>query len=342
MAADVAAWLRRQPRRRSFGAPAFVVVFGLSVWAVIARGLFDGMTLLVGATALVLALLQLLPNRPKLRVAPKNGPSMRGRSVSIFRLDKDAIVSRSAEEVRSRMPKRPKRTPDDGLSAIYGIGALEDTIRSIHRLSGGGEPTEDDFRRNEQEYKEYVDELRLWLDRLEYAQYAGVRGFEGELRLEELGQAPADHVHLRLLFPEGFELEGDVPAIGDPPPPPIFSRIPMPRAATFPSSLFRQPARLPDIRLPGSANATYSVVDGKVRIDYQLGHVNQSDSLDVSAFELWAPREGSYTIKWEITATGLSKPATGIFEIVIPELDRGGSIGTEADAKGEQERLESV
>lgn len=80
--------------------------------------------------------------------------------------------------------------------------------------------------------------------------------------------------------------------------------------------LLRQPLpSIPSISLPTDTGPTYSVAEGRVRVDYQLGHVNQSDSLDVVPFEIWAPLKGRHEVEWEITATGLTKAAKGTFEV---------------------------
>jgi hypothetical protein len=115
------------PLRRSLGAPAFVLAFGLSIWATVERGSFDGVTLLIAASGLLLGLMQLLPMRPKLRVSNREGGAvLTARPEKALRpLDEDQIVEEQTAACRKEMPRMPAPDVPPGSPAAMILGPLK-------------------------------------------------------------------------------------------------------------------------------------------------------------------------------------------------------------------------
>lgn len=182
--------------------------------------------------------------------------------------------------------------------------------------------------------------LRSWLTDFEIARADRLRLFDGELRLHELGHAPADYARLRLFFPKGFELEDEAPDIGDPPK--------APRWTTGLDGLLNPNALMPQLRgglldqlRRDDDEAQYGLKDGLPEVTYGLGRVNQSDDRPVPFFRLKAPRQpGTYQVQWEATAAGLSKPAWGTLSIEVRESIDDAPITSLGEAEQEREELE--
>jgi hypothetical protein len=160
--------------------------------------------------------------------------------------------------------------------------------------------------------------------------------FEGELRIAELGEAAADHVHLRLHFPAGFDLDEDPPEVGAPPERPTFNRF---GGVGFrgPIGLEKLVARPGSIRLPGTDKPKNSTEGGLTKVDYDLGRLNQSDHRDVPPFRLRAAAPGNYEVEWEATASGLNKPSRGTLLLSVGEPNQGVAIQSLEDADAERD-----
>jgi hypothetical protein len=177
-----------------------------------------------------------------------------------------------------------------------------------------------------------------WLDDLEQAREERLRIFFGAARVEEGGEAPGDHVRLRLHFPPGFEpLAEDPPWVGRPPDHPNFR-------PSWPSLVDTSVLdRLPTPLIPGprsGGTASYSRDGETTVVEFDLGRINQSDYRDTARFELRAAPPDSYEVEWEVSASGLRKAARGGLRIDVAEPGPGAPITTLAEAEAERERYE--
>lgn len=322
--------IKKAPRRRQIGVPVFLVVLGLAVWATKERGAFDGVTLLVGSLGLLLGLLQMIPARPKLRLTGRDEQPVIVFTPAVRPLDENSIVKEQVSKALEAMPRRP--APEGSTPSLLdyespGLGPGRVGLRH----------SDETLREHEAKIFDFESHLREWVTDLEAARADRLRLCEEELRLHELGYAPADHVHLRLFFPEGFELEDEAPSIDSSPDPPELPR----EGHQF---LARRPE--PVLPIKGGIQLHhpddephYSEKDGLPVVDYDLGRINQADHRDVPAFELKAPRDpGSYEIRWEASAAGLIKPASGTITFQVRQPEEIEPITTLAEA--EQERMD--
>ena len=320
--------IKKASRRRQIGVPVFLIMLGLAIWATKERGAFDGVTLLVGSLGLLLGLLQMTPARPKLKLTGRDDEPLIIFTPVVRPLDKNSILKEQVGKALEAMPRRP--APEGTTSAFDyespGLGPGRVGLRHSDQT----------LRQHEGKISDFESHLQEWVTNLEAARVDRLRLCEEELRLHELGYAPVDHAHLRLFFPEGFELEDEAPSIDSPPNPPEL---------TMEGQLL---ARRPEQVLPIKGGIKlhhpddephYSEKSGLPVVDYDLGRINQADHRDVPAFELKAPSEpGRYEIEWEASAAGLNRPASGAitFEVRAPEEIE--PVTTLAEAK--QERID--
>jgi hypothetical protein len=330
--------IREIPARQRYGVPALVLAAGLCGWATTERGLFDGLILLASLCGVLSLGILLVPSRPRLRVIVRDesdptrlvlAPTFRVRP-----LGKEAIAQEQVDLALETMPARPepKLGPDDSIGQMF-----SQSIAAGLQASWTG-ATDERLTEFENQVASYGGKLVRWLERLDAVRAERLKVFEGELRIEELGHAPADHVHLRLRFPTGFKLARKLPRSGEPPTRPDFSP-----GITLPPGLFnRELPEIEPIYLPGTDKARYSMEGEAPVIDWDLGRVNQLDHRDVPTFSLRAPGSGSYAIHWEASATGLGQPAHGELTIEFGEPQEGPPIRTLAEAETERERIEEI
>jgi hypothetical protein len=321
--------IKKASRRRQIGVPVFLVVLGLAIWATKERGSFDGVTLLVGSLGLLLGLLQMIPARPKLKLTGRDDDPLIIFTPVVRPFDEDSIIKEQVSKALEAMPRRP--APEGSTASAFAYES-----RGLGPGRVGLRHSDETLRQHEGKISHFESRLQEWVTDLEAARAERLRLCEEELRLHELGYAPADHAHLRLFFPEGFELEDEAPSIDSPPDPPEL---------TMEGQFL---ARRPELVLPIKGGIKlhhpddephYSEKNGLPVVDYDLGRINQADHRDVPAFELKAPREpGRYEIEWEASAAGLNRPAFGTitFEVRAPEEIE--AITTLAEAK--QERID--
>jgi hypothetical protein len=320
--------IKKASRRRQVGALAFLMVLSLAVWATKERGAFDGVTLLVGSLGLLLGLLQMIPSRPKLKLTGRDDQPLLIFSPAVRPLDENSIVKEQVSQALKAMPRRPApegSTPNafdwesPGLGpGNYGLHYSDETLRKY-----------------ESKIFDHESRLRDWVTNLEAARADRLRLAESELRVQELGYAPADHVHLRLFLPEGFELEDEAPDIGSPPKPPDLPGEGIGWRARPAETLPIKPGSI-KLHHPDD-EPHYSDKDGLPVVDYELGRINQADHRDVPAFELKAPKEpGSYRIEWEASAAGLNRPARGTITFQVQRPTEIEPIITLEEAKQER------
>jgi hypothetical protein len=145
---------------------------------------------------------------------------------------------------------------------------------------------------------------------------------------------------LKLRFPDGFDVDEELPKV---PPPPTRPRFHGGTAgSTAARALFSETYLQPNmrIRLPGTDSADYSIEDGQIVVVWDLGRVNQSEERDVPAFFLKGPGSGTYRVDWEITAEGLQKPAKGNLPLRVEAPEADEPITTLADVEGERKARE--
>jgi hypothetical protein len=85
--------------------------------------------------------------------------------------------------------------------------------------------SDESLRKYLRKVSDYAARLRDWLSKLDDGRSDQAHLFDGELRIREMGQAAADHVHLRLHFPDGFALDDEPPEVGRPPKRPQYPRL---------------------------------------------------------------------------------------------------------------------
>lgn len=308
------------------------------VWAGLSRGLFDGVTLSIAIAALGLGALQLFQARPRLVVDPRSGDRMVVRHDQPVRpFDKEAILARQVAECHDEMPRQPK--PEFPLVSplVTPLAGVEASLRIEDALSGVGDDRLHEFL---QQISDYSTKLRNWLDAIDSARADRVRVFEGRLRIRELGQAPGDHVRLKLRFPDGFDVDDELPLVPRLPHRPLFhggTEGPVAAGGMFKESYLEPKS---SIRLPGTDKPNYSIEEGLVVVAWDLGRINQSERRDVPAFALKGPGPGTYRVGWEVTAEGLPKPAKGIISLRIDRPEEGEPITTLAGVEEERRARE--
>lgn len=333
--------LQELPRRQLFGLATLVIAAGLCAWAIMARGLFDGVMIFTGMCGVVSLVLILLPARPRLSIEVRDVEDpLSVRLVaewSTQEFDKEAIVEEQARAALATMPKKPRPVyeEDDEISKIVTVHA------AAHLQAVFTGTTDEELERFEGKVETYKRKLWRWLEEVDIAREEHRKVFDCDLRLRELGHAAADHVHLRLRFPGCFQLDRQLPQVDEPPKRPDFAPSGL---RAFPGLLARETNRVPipdiePIRLPGTDKPDYSMEGDTVVIDYDLGRINQSDHRDVPNFSLRAPGPGEYTVEWEASASGLNKPASGEFTIHFAEPQQGPPIVMLASVEAEREAL---
>jgi hypothetical protein len=329
-------------RRQQIGIPAFAVILALSIWAALERDAFEGLLLLVGASALLMAALGFTPNRPKLRVASSSGENKAvAQREPVRPVDEEAIVDEQEQACREEMPRQPRAKFPPG-HPLGGMEALTDQLEQAERLLN--QPSDDSLREHLQEIRSYGYELGEWLSSYEDARAEYLRSFECELRVYEAGHASADHVDLILRFPEGFELDEDYPGVDEQPERPKFSSgafLGPGMADLIRSGHQGIPTRPDGIKLHRTDDEPrYSLENGCPRIDYLLGHINQAHYRAVPAFTLKAPEDpGAYNVTWELSADGLPKALTGTVTLEFRPPPQGQPITALEDLEAEGREL---
>jgi len=333
--------LKNLPRRQLFGSVTLAIALVLCAWATLARGLFDGVMIFTGMCGVVSLGLIFLPARPRLAVEIRDGEDLDCLELlpswSLEPFDKQAIVREQAKEALATMPEpvQPQIEQNELGEALMSLAAV-----GAHRMLTG--TTDEELQKFVDKVETYKRDLWHWLGEVECARNEHRKVFECELRLRELGQAAADHVHLRLLFPEGFKLNRHLPEAGEQPARPAFA----PGIGAFLPGIgsLRGIPRMPlqnidPIRLPGSGKPSYSMEGETVVIDYEVGRVNQSDHRDLPSFSLRMPGAGEYTVQWEASASGLDKPTRGELKLRFVEPEEGEPVATLAGAEARDEAV---
>lgn len=335
--------LKKLSPRQRYGVAGLIVFVGLSGWASIERDLFEGLILLgtLGAIGFA-ALNHFVPSRPRFQVSFRNTPDP---GLLTFvpgwpkrPLDQAAIAQEQVDLALETMPERPYIKPPDELEQI-GPFVAQSALASLEARFTG--TTDKDYEEFESKVASYGGMLADWVRRFEVSREERQKVFNGKLRVEELGSAPADHVHLRLRFPEGFKLARDVPEVEEPPARPDFA--PGLGAYFTPKDFSKAPRIAADIPWPRSSNAaSYSMEDGKPVVDFELGRINQGDHRDASGFALRVSAPGSFTVQWEASSSGLGKPATGTLTIECEAAKEGPPITTLRQVEDQWERMEQL
>lgn len=335
--------LRSLSLRQRYGLIGLIVFIGLSVWASVERDLFDGLILLgtLGAVG-VAALNHFFPSRPRFEVGFRNtsNPGLLTLVPTWCRrlLDREAIIQEQVDLALETMPERPALEPPDELEKV-GPFIVQSAFASLQADLTG--TNDEDFAEFEREVATYGGTLDEWVQQLEVSREEHQKVFQGRLRVEELGGAPADHVHLRLRFPEGFRLASDLSEAGEPPTRPNFA--PGVGAYFAPRNLSKMQRIASKFPWPKNAEgASYSTENGRPVVDFELGRINQGDHRDVPAFALRVPGPGTFPIHWETSSSGLGKPATGTLTIKWEAAEDGPPITTLKQAEHEQERIENL
>jgi hypothetical protein len=335
--------LKKLPPRQRYWLGGLIVFIGLSVWASIERDLFDGLILLgtLGAVGFA-ALNHFVPSRPRFQVGFRNTPDPGLLSlVPGWRkrpLDQAAISQEQVDLALETMPERPALEPPDEIGLI-GPFVAQSALTSLQAQFTG--TTDKDYEEFESKVASYGGRLADWVEELELSREEHLKVFKGRLRVEELGGAPADHVHLRLRFPEGFKLARDLPEAGEPPTRPNFA--PGIGAYFAPRDFSKLQGLAPKLPWPKDAEAaSYSVENGKPVVDFELGRINQGDHRDAPAFALRVPGPGRFPVQWEASSSGLGKPATGTLTVECEAAKDGPPITTLKQAEDQQERIEQL
>jgi hypothetical protein len=330
--------LNRVSQQMTLRAGVLVAALVALVWAGVSRGWFDGVTLALAISALGLSLLQRLPARPQLIVGPRTGDQLvlrHGEPVRPF--DQDAIVAEQVEACEGEMPRLPKPAFPPGSPLVDHLAGVDAGERLDEAISGVSDQR---LRAYMAEVTDYSIEVRKWLTALETGRADRLRVAEGQLRIRELGRAPADHVRLRMQFPEGFSVDEELPEVPRPPQRPRLKQSAFGRA---PGGLVLQETYLQPnvrIRLPGTDMPDYRADDGQVVVTWDLGHVNQSERREVPAFSIKAPEPGIYPVDWEITADGLPRAVNGVISVVVEPAEVIEPILTLADVEDERKARE--
>lgn len=343
--AALSAKLKKVRRRRRIGVPVFTVIVALSVWAVIERDVFEGLLVLIAASGLLIGALGFLPNRPSLHVADSSGyGGIALQPPPVRPIDEDSVVGERERSCRNEMPRQPRaKFPPGHVLGGATVESVAEQTEHMHRMMGW--PTDETLREHLDRVTKYGSELREWIEEFEEARAECLRAFNLGLRIYEQGHAATDHVDLILRFPEGFELEGELPEVDEPPEAPSFSSgIVFPgfssaHAAAVSSAAnrivhgFKPQQRTDD-------EPRYSLEEGRPRVDYSLGHVNQSHYRPVPAFTLKAPKEpGTYEVAWELTADALPKAISGSLILEISAASGAEPITTLAEMREQGEGL---
>jgi hypothetical protein len=327
------------PPRRTVIWTAITIAIAACAWATIQRGPFDGLTLLAGFCGLLSLGMLLLPARPSLRVVLRTPTEVDtavviGHGRQVRALDKEAIVDEQVGAALATLPPRPapQLPPNSPLAKAYSSFAASAILGGISTVS------EERLQESEEEVAGYRRDLANWLDELEHARHERLRIFYGAARVQEGGEAPGDHVRLRLRFPPGFEpMTEDAPWVARPPERPN-SRPSLPSLIN-PPVLDRFPTPVIPPSLTGGA-AGYSRDGEATLVEFDLGRINQSDHRDTAKFELRAAPPGSYEVEWEVSASGLRKAARGRLRLDVAEPQAAAPITTLAEVEAERERYE--
>lgn len=333
--------LKELPPRHRYGPLGLTLSIALSAWAAVERDLFDGLILLTAVVGLGLGITsRFFPPRPRFQVSFRGAPDPQVLSlVPGWRrrpLDQAAIAQQQVDLAMATMPKRPKSTvpPDMQIGYLIAQGALSSLQAEITGT------TEEDLQEFENKVAAYGGIVTDWVGRLEASREEHLKVFKGRLRVEELSSAPADHVRLRLRFPEGFKLASNLPTVEEAPTRPKFNR------SVFESMRDVVEAQHSSGSIPwpvgDDGEPTYSIENGKPVVECDLGRINQGDHRDAPTFELRIPGPGSYTVQWEVSSSGLGEPATGTLTIKCQEAKEGAPITKLDEAEAQRKRLEQI
>jgi hypothetical protein len=320
-----------RPRRHHLILAAVVVALAGCGWATVARGPFDGLILLAALGGLILGL-YLMPTRPHLavKVQTPDGPADRislDPGSSACPIDKEAVIAEEVRAARATMPRPPKSalppTPLGAAIAVANQGVL------------GSFASEEELEKFIKQVQRYGAELDEWLDELDHARSLRTRRFAGTARVFESGEAPADHARLRLIFPAGFEPIEESPWVDDPPDRPDFSPPLLPALGAY-----RVP-RIPRVDpISLAPSATYRREGETTVVEFDLGRVNQGDFRDSPEFELLAGPAGVHHVSWEVSCSGLRRPARGVWTVRVDTPGAGPTITTLVEARAERERFD--
>jgi hypothetical protein len=244
-------------------------------------------------------------------------------------INKPAIVEEQVEAALATLPtaSQPKAPPGTPLSQTLGQAAAAGFLAAVFP----SKESREDFAR---EVDDYARELRRWLDELAHARSERMRVFVGAARVVERGDAPADHVRLRLRFPPGFEPPEDPPWVSKPPKRPRFN----PPLIGFIDPTIDIPPIEPRSFPPLPAAASYWREGEATIVEYDLGRINQADFRDTPEFRLRAAAPGLYQIDWQVSAAGLRRPATGCWQLTVAEPKEREAIVTLEEAVRERVR----
>jgi hypothetical protein len=330
--------LEKVSQQTALRAGVLLAALAALVWAGLSRGWFDGVTLAIAVLALGLSLLQRLPIRPHLMVSPRTGDQLTLRhEESVRPFDEDAIVAEQVAACEKEMPRLPRPNFPPGTPFVGHLAGADASERFDELISGVSDQR---LRAYMDRVSDYSIKVRKWLAAVEAARADRLRVADGQLRIRELGRAPADHVRLRIRFPEGFAIDEELPEVPRPPHRPRFDGSSLGRITE--GVLFRETYFQPNlrIRLPGTDAPDYMTDDGKVVVSWDLGHVNQSERVEVPVFSLKAPEPGVYSAEWEVTADGLPRGAKGTLPIVVEPPGEAEPICTMAEVEDERKARE--
>jgi hypothetical protein len=322
-------------RRRLIWAGVVIALIGCA-WATVQRGPFDGLALLAGLCGVLSLALLLVPAKPRLEVQARteDGTAAEvviGTSHTLRPLDKDAIVGEQVAAAFATLPAppQPEYRPGTPLSRVLAQTAATGFLTNVF----ASEESREEFSA---EVEDYRRDLRSWLDELERSRSERKRSFGGVARVVECGEAPADHVRLRLRFPPGFEPPEDPPWVSEPPKRPHFAP---PLAPLINPLIDVPPIERPNLPSPASAASYWREGEATV-VEYDLGRINQADFRDTPELRLRAASPGTYVVEWEVSAAGLRRPARGRWELEVAESKQGEAISTLSEAVRERERYD--
>lgn len=333
--------LKRRPLRQLLIPAVLFLSVSAGVWACLERDVLTGIVVFAAFFGPLSFALQYLPARPSLQVTPwgRDGATrdpVVGRQLLVRPVDVEAIVAAAREKALSSMPA-PRAPRGRAGSPFAPVPAVQ-----LHALVHG--MTEEDLRKFEAEVDEFEGKLRRWLEIYVAHRTEHLREFYGSVRVEEMGSAPADHLRLRLRWPEGFDLATAQEPLPEPPRVPRYSRLSglsLDTGAPLLGPISRERlSGLQSISAGRQRNAPrYSHEGGEPVITFDLGRLNQSDRIETPRFELRSAPPGRYAFRWEVTAEGLRRPATGSIEIEVAEAKEGAPIRTLDEVQAEREAL---
>jgi hypothetical protein len=154
--------IEEMPRRKALGVAAIGVALIAFALATINRGLFDGITLTIGIAALALSLLQRLPTRPNLILAPRAGDRLIARHDQAVRpIDADAITAAEMAISEKEMPRKPIPRHPPG-SPLAGLIPGEEASRNLVEITSG--ITDASLHKYMDKVSSYTIKLRKWLE----------------------------------------------------------------------------------------------------------------------------------------------------------------------------------